>query len=787
METIKKIELKTILSTNKMIKYSTDIHAGRGKTQTTTIEGILELIQQFRIDNKYLYEVYGVNQPIKPFVDIDFKTESYDEILKQKEFIEDKSTIHHLLQLLFQTQFDFNDLIFLYSNEIIYKNGFYKYGCHILIDNHQTTSKNMHNFLEHFINDIKNNETKYSNILGNERYKFIYEEIIDDKKRKNKKSCIDSGVYVHNDNSTHKMRCPLVKKDKDQSNFYLTEFDLCEKHIIQYVEDNFKVLTCEELQKEKISNPKSKMICKKENKEYKLIDCNIPEHVIETLLDLTYPPKNYTHWRDCIWSLESCGVPFELINDWSKKDEINFNYQLGKTIYDAYIDGYWSIGTFLYLVVKQSNVDLFNEILEQYNNFEYTNMKKWFEEEEQYCKILKLGCYYNFIDQKLYSEKEMSKMWRHKSIKIGKLKKRFVEEWMNDENIRIYDDIQFIPPPKICPDNVINTWQPVMIEEQEETEHNYTKLLYYICNQDQEVFDYVMKWIYHLINFPAIKPNTSLVFKSIEGAGKNLFFQLFLEKIIGSQYISCTENPEHIFNKFSTFRENKLLLIFDESKALYKHIDIIKGWITNPICILEQKGIQARQVESFDRLIFNSNNDYPVFISDTDRRFMLVEITKNDYITDGTFDFKYLNNDGLNNPKEIQGFLEDLQKYEVSQDYDFKNTRPITDAYKEIQEVQNYNPVIEWWDWILYMRTIEIKYKLKYPTIKETEEDFKKGFTMFECYEDFQVYMNNRGFDKIKSRKQFEYDFNRKLKGIENKRVRFNNTDNKITRYLINE
>ncbi len=754
METIKKIELKTILSTNKMIKYSTDIKDSRGKTQNTTIQGILELIEQHRIKNKFLYEVYETHQQIKPFVDIDFKTESYEEIIKQKEFIEDKSTIHHLLQLLLQTEINFDDLIFLYSNEIIYKNRNYKYGCHILIDNHQTTSKNMYNFLVEF-------ENKYP------EYKKFF----------------DSSVYIYKENGIHKMRCPLVKKDKEQSNFYLTEFDLCEKHIIQYVEDNFKVLTCEELQKEKKSN--SKMICKKENKQYRLINCNVPVEVLETLLDQTYPPKNYTHWRDCIWSLKSCDVPFELINEWSKKDEINFNYELGKKIYDGYIDGYWTIGTFLYLVVKQNNVDLFNEVLEEYNNIEYNTMKKWFEEEEQYCKILKLGCYYNFIDQKLYSENEMSKMWRHKSIKVGKLKKRFVEEWMNDENIRIYDDIQFIPPPKICPDNVINTWQPVMIEEQEETEHNYTKLLYYICNQDQEVFDYVMKWIYHLINFPAIKPNTSLVFKSIEGAGKNLFFQLFLEKIIGSQYISCTENPEHIFNKFSTFRENKLLLIFDESKALYKHIDIIKGWITNPICILEQKGIQARQVESFDRLIFNSNNDYPVFISDTDRRFMLVEITKTDYIKDGTFDFKYLMSAGLNNPKEIQGFLQDLQKYEVSPDYDFKTTRPITDAYKEIQEVQNYNPVQEWWDWILYMRTLEIKYQLKYPTITETQEDFKKGFTMFDCYEDFQIYMNNRGFDRIKSRKQFEYDFNRRLKGIEKKRV--NDTNNKITRYLINE
>jgi hypothetical protein len=771
MDTKKKIELKTILSNNKnqMVRYSTDKKSGRGKTYTTTIEGIIELINNTITygTTKYYNEVFMTHQAIKPFVDIDLKMDTYEELVKQKEFIEDRQKIHNLLQLLLQTEINFDDLIFLYSNEIIQKNGNYKYGCHIVIDNHQTTCKNMYNFLKTFEN--KNPE---------------YKEFFDN-------------VYGTKENGMYKMRCPLVKKDEDQSNVYLTEFDLCEKHIIQYVEDNFKVLTCEELQKEK---PLKSMICKKENKEYRLINCNVPVEVIETLLDQTYPPKNYTQWRDCIWSLKSCGVSFELINEWSKKDEINFNYQLGKTIYDAYIDGNWSIGTFLYLVVKQSNVDLFNEVLEEYNNLEYTNMKTWFEEEEQYCKILNLGCYYNLKNKKLYSEKEMSKMWRHKSIRVGKFIKRFVEQWMNDDNIRIYDDIQFLPPPRICPDNVINTWQPVMIPEQEETEHNYTKLLYYLCNQEQEVFDYVMKWIYHLINFPAIKCNTALVFKSIEGAGKNLFFQLFLEKIIGSKYISCTENPEHIFNKFSTFRENKLLLIFDESKALYKYIDTLKSWITNPICILEQKGIQAREVESFDRLIFNSNNDYPVFISDTDRRFMLVEITKTDYMTDGCIDFEYLISDGLNNPKEIQGFLQDLTKYEVSPNYDFKTTRPITEAYKEIKEVQNYSPIQEWWDWVLYMRTIEVKYKLIFPTITETRtsqgegvdpqglQEYNKGFTMFDCYDSFMNYIQNKNRETKITLKQFEFQWNRKILGVDKKRVKKNDgTNNFIIKYLIND
>ena len=54
----------------------------------------------------------------------------------------------------------------------------------------------------------------------------------------------------------------------------------------------------------------------------------------------------------------------------------------------------------------------------------------------------------------------------------------------------------------------------------------------------------------------------------------------------------------------------------------------LKGIITEPMTDLERKGVDSKQIESHINLIFTSNEDYLVHIERDDRRYYVIETTK---------------------------------------------------------------------------------------------------------------------------------------------------------------
>jgi hypothetical protein len=74
----------------------------------------------------------------------------------------------------------------------------------------------------------------------------------------------------------------------------------------------------------------------------------------------------------------------------------------------------------------------------------------------------------------------------------------------------------------------------------------------------------------------------AMVFKSKEGAGKNIFFDYF-GKMIGMKYYFETANPEHdLFGRFCNGIKYKLLIDIDETnaKSTFAYSEILKNMIT---------------------------------------------------------------------------------------------------------------------------------------------------------------------------------------------------------------
>lgn len=783
----KQTTLQMEQDTELKIKYTIKL-VNKGKPDfykiSTTPDEFSQILQKQIDDIPSKYTVMEVMFPhdiVKPYFDIDIK---YDPNFKQtddgfgfckfndlQQYREREQFILNYENVLQIIQNVFPDENISLDNLVIFKSTqtqkYYEYKKENPQD---TTEKNgLHIYIKGFC------ITPYN--LG----KYI-------KQYNNGRHIIDESIYPCQKTPIDKvsrLRCPMVRWDwRQKYNIYKLDNSTTgyirgnnkTDWIIQYTDKN-DILIQGLKETDITTSSKGFIPPKKQELKCNVINYTIPLDVIETILDQTRPLHDKPLLRDCIWSLLCNEVPIDWIYRWLNQNETGSNTIKLFTLDDdltSYFHKYdtwnYSLGTFLKNVLLRQNEELYNEIVTEYGNPQYKQFKKNIE--TLYTKLRDIGRFWKHDTQQIITEETLIKGWKeHTYITNRGFKKSYITDWLLDDNMSVKLDVVFKPPP-ILEDNInfedyINSYIPPILPdypEGVELKHNYTELLRHLCNRDEKCFDFCMRYIYHLVKFPSIIPSVGICFQSIPGTGKNLFWQLFLGSIIGEKYISITTDIDEIFGRFSNFRENNLISIFEESHTSKKNQEKLKSSITNQSGTLEEKGIQRKKVKFYDRWIFLSNNDFPVSIGDHDRRLVLIETTNVQYKYDWTGDdgmFSYLNSKGLTNPQEIWGFLEDLEQYPVDMYYDFKNNRPLTAAYEDNIRVQNKHPIDQFLERLIEydIKQCEIC-KRKFKTYTNVDGDFKEGFTLYDLHDMFKVKIPNYQIDFPK----FQHYVSRKCK-----------------------
>jgi hypothetical protein len=327
-----------------------------------------------------------------------------------------------------------------------------------------------------------------------------------------------------------------------------------------------------------------------------------------------------------------------------------------------------------------------DKIDEECANALYLKQKKYFE--KFHFKLMSKVCYGRL------KEDGFDFLTEEKIKNLYKYIDEFITKWIRDVNIREYEDVDFQPPPIPTKKDVLNLYTGLEYEKHlrsvssmtdtEILEHSniFIKHLWYLSGKNNKVLDYCLKYLAHLIQEAGTLPRTSIVFKSEQGCGKNIFFENFAEKILGEQYLLATANLDHIIGRFPMISK-RLLILMDETngKESFLGSDKIKSFITGKSIPFEQKGIDPIMIRNCSRMIFFTNNDYPVKIEQSDRRFVVAECSSE--IKNNTAYFKQLLN-AFNDKKKITAFGLFLKKLDIS-NFDTTNDRPITKLYKEVQ------------------------------------------------------------------------------------------------------
>ena len=144
-------------------------------------------------------------------------------------------------------------------------------------------------------------------------------------------------------------------------------------------------------------------------------------------------------------------------------------------------------------------------------------------------------------------------------------------------------------------------------------------------SKQNELYEYILNWMAHIIQKPEEKTEVAIVFYSlIEGAGKNILFDIFSELLSG--YTAKFRDTSSLTDKFNGEMMGKLFCIGDEIKAKAQEVaNELKDIITRKKEIIEFKGKDKIYIRDYKNYAFTTNNENVIKVDNSDRRFTFIE------------------------------------------------------------------------------------------------------------------------------------------------------------------
>lgn len=328
--------------------------------------------------------------------------------------------------------------------------------------------------------------------------------------------------------------------------------------------------------------------------------------------------------------------------------------------------------------------------MQEFEKESYENVRK--EVESVYSKLTCLDGYIKCIPDEspiVLKPSLMKHILNNRWCVTNDGRKQFYNEWIKDPDISSYDDIDFIPNIKECPEKCINLFtgfRAAGFNYLETDGISIEPMLAHIsnlCGHEQESYNYFIRWLAHCIQYPGVIPEVAVVLRGQEGCGKNAFTDFFGKYILGQHYYTTTPDVDVLFGTFANGLKNKLLVNLDEAECAhtYRLREKIKNAVTNATIQYQQKGFDIITLNNYARWIFSTNNKIPLNIQENDRRFVVFDCSNSVCNDKDYFDNLY---ECIKNDEFCNTFYKYLLNYDLT-DFNVKD-RPLTKAFIEIRQ-----------------------------------------------------------------------------------------------------
>lgn len=287
------------------------------------------------------------------------------------------------------------------------------------------------------------------------------------------------------------------------------------------------------------------------------------------------------------------------------------------------------------------------------------------------------------------------KNWRDFD-KDGK-EKDFLDTWLKDKNRIDYNRMTFHPYSldKYNTTHIkeFNTFQGFRskdlkrkiddAEVKQFTDHLYKCFGWEGGLIGDKVVKMLITHISHIIKKPHKKIEGILVLRGYEGTGKDTLKELLI-RMIGKDYVYECDGMSDIITKgnWNDHLVDKLVVVMNEVKSEdgIKNIEGLKHKTTTKDLNVKERFMKNITIKDLNNMIINSNNNCPIIISPTDRRYCLL-ITNEDMAKDDVYWKKFYKY--LNDVEQMNILYSWLLQQDV-EDYNFETDRVITDAYRKL-------------------------------------------------------------------------------------------------------
>jgi hypothetical protein len=205
------------------------------------------------------------------------------------------------------------------------------------------------------------------------------------------------------------------------------------------------------------------------------------------------------------------------------------------------------------------------------------------------------------------------------------VKKTIADFWTHPKT-HMYTNIAFAP--WATPPTTLNYWVGSLVKPvQGDWEVIKVHIKNVICNGDLELYEYLLNYLAHMIQYPEDKPGVMVVLLGKQGTGKGLFFEIL--KRIWPRSTLLVSDIQQVVGQFNAALERNYVIIMDE--ALFsgdrRSQDRMKSLITEKSCHVEQKYQPSRTIDSVHRFFASSNHDQFAHIEADDRRYLFFRVS----------------------------------------------------------------------------------------------------------------------------------------------------------------
>jgi len=201
----------------------------------------------------------------------------------------------------------------------------------------------------------------------------------------------------------------------------------------------------------------------------------------------------------------------------------------------------------------------------------------------------------------------------------------FIKLWINDPSRRTIHTIDMKPSddPMVFSPPLVFRYTTFPKTEDASAIWWFDSLVRILSNNNDTIYEYLYRWLAHMIQRPFENPGTAIFFTGAKGCGKDTLGDFLIQWIVGPTLAHNYDSTAQFWEKHDTSRENRVLIKLEEVSGVVnrQHVGEMKARITSADLTVNEKGKTPRTSANYNHYIGTTNEGQPVKVEEGERRF----------------------------------------------------------------------------------------------------------------------------------------------------------------------